>query len=92
MDGYHKNIALCKRNHIPTFNLDVTSTHLICRIVQTSQITNSLPWEQKKKRRKGRQGTKDQVLIAKMIVKDCTSRLTSIDYNKAYNMVPYSWM
>ena len=44
----------------------------------------------KKRRRKGRQGTKDQVLIAKMIVKDCTSRLTSINYNKAYNMVPYS--
>ena len=52
MNGYLKNIALCKRNHIPTFNLDVTNTHLICRIVQTSQITNSLPWEQKKKKKK----------------------------------------
>ena len=50
MNSYLKNIALCKRNHIPTFNLDVTNTHLICRIVQTSQITNSLPWEQKKKK------------------------------------------
>ena len=37
--------------------------------------TNSLPWEQKRYR-KGSQGTKDQLLIDKMIVKDCKRWLT----------------
>ena len=57
--------------------------------------TNSLPWEQKGCR-KGSRGTKDQLLIDKMIVKDCKRRLTSmavawIDYRKTYDMVPHSW-
>ena len=56
--------------------------------------TNILPWEQKGCR-KGSQGTKDQLLIDKMIVKNCKKRLTSlavawIDYRKAYDMVPHS--
>ena len=58
--------------------------------------TNSLPWEQKRCRKRSR-GTKDQLLIDKMIVKDCKRRLTSlavawIDYRKAYDMVPHSWI
>ena len=58
--------------------------------------TNSLPWEQKGCR-KGNRVTKDQLLIDKMIVKDCKKRLTSlaapwIDYHKAYDMVPHSWI
>ena len=58
--------------------------------------TNSLPWEQKRCR-KGTTGTKDQPLIDKMKVKDCKRRLTSlavawIDYRKAYDMVPHSWI
>ena len=58
--------------------------------------TNSLPWEQKGCR-KGSRGTKDQLLIDKMIVKDCKKRLKSlavawIDYRKAYEMVPHSWI
>ena len=58
--------------------------------------TNSLPWEQKGCRKRIR-GTKDQLLIDKMIVKDCKRRLISlaiawIDYRKAYDMVPHSWI
>ena len=58
--------------------------------------SNSLPWEQKRCR-KGSRGTKDQLLIDKIIVKDCKRRLTSlavawIDYRKSYDMVPHSWI
>ena len=57
---------------------------------------NSLPWEQKRCM-KGSRGTKDQLLIDRMIVKDCKRRLTSpavawIDCCKAYYMVPHSWI
>ena len=57
---------------------------------------NILPWEQKGCR-KGSRGTKDQLLIDKMIVKNCKKRLTSlavawIDYRKAYDMVPHIWI
>ena len=58
--------------------------------------TNSLPWEQKGWR-KGSRGTKNHLLIDKMIVKDCKRRLTLlavawIDYRKDYDMVPHSWI
>ena len=54
--------------------------------------TNSLPWEQKGFRR-GSRGTKDQLIIDKMIVEDCKRRLTSmavawIDYRKALRYGP----
>ena len=57
---------------------------------------NILPWEQKGCR-KGSRGTKDQLLMDKMIVKNCKKRLTSlavawIDYHKTYDMVPHSWI
>ena len=57
---------------------------------------NALPWEQKGCR-KGSRDTKDQLLIDKMIVKDCKRWLTSlavawIDYRKAYDVVPHSWI
>jgi len=55
-----------------------------------------LTWEQNGCR-KGSRGTKDQLLIDKMILKNCKTRLTSlavawIDYRKAYDMVPHSWI
>ena len=58
--------------------------------------TNILPWEQKRCR-KGIRGTNYQPLIDKMIVKNCKKRLTAlavawIDYRKAYDMVPHSWI
>ena len=47
--------------------------------------------------RKGSRGTKDQLLIDKVIRKNCRRRLTNlsmawIDYTKAYHMVPHSWI
>ena len=54
------------------------------------------PDEQKGGRRKSR-GTKDQLLIDKMIIRNCKRRLTGlgmawVDYKKAYDMVPHSWI
>ena len=55
-----------------------------------------LPNEQKGCKLESR-GTKDQLLIDKMILKDCKRRHTNlamawIDYRKAYDMVPHSWI
>ena len=55
-----------------------------------------LPDEQQGCRRKSR-GTKDQLLIDKTILKDCRKRHTNlamawIDYKKAYDFVPHSWV
>ena len=53
--------------------------------------------EEHKGCRKGRRGTKDQLLIDKVILKNCRKRhrnvaMAWIDYRKAYDMVPYSWI
>ena len=55
-----------------------------------------LPEEQKGCRRNSR-GTKDQLLIDKVILKNCRRRKTGlemawVDYKKAYDMVPHSWI
>ena len=55
-----------------------------------------LPEEQKCCRRNSRE-TKDQLLIDKAILKDCSKRRTNlammwIDYRKAYDFVPHSWI
>ena len=55
-----------------------------------------LPVEQKGGR-KGSRGTKDQLLIDKMIIRNSKRRQTNlamawIDYKKAYDMVPHSWI
>ena len=55
-----------------------------------------LPQEQKGCRRNSR-GTKDQLMIDKMILRNCRRRYTGlgmawIDYQKAYDMVPHSWL
>ena len=55
-----------------------------------------LPMEQKGCRRKSR-GTKDQLLIDKMILSDCRKQhknlaMAWVDYRKAYDMVPHSWI
>ena len=57
---------------------------------------DKLPVEQKGCKKKSR-GTKDQLLIDKTILQDCRKRHTNlgmawIDYEKAYNMVPHSWI
>ena len=55
-----------------------------------------LPSEQKGCRRNSR-GTKDQLLIDKMIIRNCKRRLTGlgmawIDFRKAFDMVPHTWI
>ena len=55
-----------------------------------------LPDEQKGCRR-GSRGTKDHLLIDKTVLKDCRRRHTYlsmawIDYKKAYDLVPHSWI
>jgi len=57
---------------------------------------NLLPEEQKGCRKNSR-GTKDQLLINRMIIKNCKRRHTGlamgwIDYKKAFDMVPLSWI
>ena len=56
----------------------------------------TLPDEQKGCRRNSR-GTKDQLLIDKMVMRNCKRRQVNlsmvwIDYRKAYDMVPHSWI
>ena len=55
-----------------------------------------LPVEQKGCRRRSR-GTKDQLLIDKSILADCKRKhknlaMARVDYKKAYDMVPHSWI
>ena len=55
-----------------------------------------LPAEQKGCKKRSR-GTKDQLLIDKLVLKDCKRRHTNltmawVDYRKAYDMVPHSWI
>ena len=47
--------------------------------------------------RRNSRGTKDQLLIDKMVLNDCKKRhtklgMTWIDYKKAYDMTPHSWI
>ena len=58
---------------------------------------NGLLADEQKGCRKGSRGTKDQLLVDKAILKNCRRRLTNlsmawIDYKKAYDMVPHSWI
>ena len=60
------------------------------------ESTDKLPNEQKGCRKKSR-GTKDQLLIDKTVLNDCKRRHTNlgmawIDYKKAYDLVPHSWI
>ena len=57
---------------------------------------DALPVEQKGCRRRSR-GTKDQLLIDKMVLTDCKRKHKNlamgwVDYMKANNMVPHSWI
>ena len=74
---------------------------LMTRIIVNSvyeyrKMYNLLLVEQKGCRRNS-QGTKNKLLIDKMVLNDCKKRhtdlgMTWIDYKKAYNMIPYSWI
>ena len=65
-------------------------------IYQHLQEKHLLPDEQKGYRRNSR-GTKDQLMIDKMVLRNCKRRMTNlciawIDYKKAYDLVPHSWI
>ena len=58
--------------------------------------TKTIPQEQKGCRR-GFRGTKDQLLIDKLVMKNSRRRKTNlsmawIDYKKAFDMIPHSWL
>ena len=66
------------------------------KIYQHLEEKSLLPDEQKGCRKNSR-GTKDQLLIDKMILKDAKQgrkrlAMAWIDYKKAYDMVPHSWL
>ena len=65
-------------------------------IYQHLDSNEMMPWEQKGCGR-GSRGTKDQLCIDKGVMKDSKKRKTNlamawIDYKKAYDMVPHSWI
>ncbi|MEO1255298.1 MAG: reverse transcriptase family protein, partial [Bacteroidota bacterium] len=66
------------------------------RLYEYLEETHTIPYQQKGGRRKCR-GTKDQLLIDKMIMKNSKRRKTNlsmawIDYKKAFDMIPHSWL
>ena len=66
------------------------------RLYTYLEETNTIPHEQKGCRRKCR-GTKDQLLIDKLVMKNSKRRKTNlsmawIDYKKAFDMIPHSWL
>ena len=63
---------------------------------QHLQSNRLFPEEQKGCKKESR-GTKDQLMIDKMVLKNYIRRMTNlclswIDYKKAYDMVPHSWL
>ena len=59
--------------------------------------TQDLLPEERKGCRKVSRGTKDQLLIDKAVIRNCKRRKSNlnmawIDFRKAYDMVPHSWM
>ena len=68
--------------------VDKTYDHLL--------MNSILPYEQKGCR-KGARGTKDQLLIDKAVLREVKRfrknvAMAYIDYRKAYDMVPHSWI
>ena len=89
-DGNYRPIACLPT----TFTLltGIIAEHVYGHLDRNGFLRN----EQKGCRRNTR-GTKDQLLIDKMMLKNCRRRHTNlnmawIDYKKAYDMVPHSWI
>ena len=66
------------------------------RLYNYLKETNTIPHQQKGCRRKCR-GTKDQLLINKMVMMNSKRRKNNlsmawIDYKKAFDMIPHSWL
>ena len=98
-----KNIDIGRKvvtNYRPITCLSTTwklLTSIISNAIYDHLSDNGLiPWKQKGCKRKSR-GMKDQLLMDKMIMKYAKRkqrnlRMTWIDYNKAYDSVPHSWI
>ena len=83
-------------NNLSSAYVEITYRYYFRGYVLFHGNENILPEEQKGCRRKSR-GTKDQLLIDKIIPKDCRKRRTIlamawIDYRKTYDFVPHSWI
>ena len=77
-------------------NVEIALGYLADRVYNHLLDNKLLPEEQKVARKKSR-GTKDQLLIEKTILKEVKRlkknlAMSSIDYKKAYGMVPHSWI
>ena len=69
---------------------------ITCLLLMWKLLTGILA-EEKKGCRKNSRGTKDQLVIDKMIIKICMRRLIGlgrawIDFKNAFDRVPHSWM
>lgn len=74
----------------------VMTSVLSDRIYTHLEGQSVMPWEQKGCQRRTR-ATKDQLIVDNGVMKDCKRRKTNltmgwVDYKKAYDMVPHSWL
>ena len=72
-------------------------TSIIAEEVQNHLESNGLMPEEQKGNRRNSRGTKDQLLIDKMLLQNSKKRKTNlnmawIDYKKAFDSVPHSWI
>ena len=94
----NKKAGAIPSNYRPIICLYTTfklMTAIIANAIQ-NHLYNFIPEEQKGNRRNS-QGTKDQLLIDKMILRNTRRRKTNlhvawIDYKKAFDSLPHSWV
>jgi len=72
-------------------------TGIITKRISTHLQEQSLLPAEQKGSHPGSKGCKDQLMISKVIYKDCSRRnknlsITWIDYQKAFDSVPHSWV
>ena len=72
-------------------------TGVIAENMYTFLEMNDVPPNEQKGCRRKTRGTKDRLLIDKLVLRDCKRRHTNlsmawIDYRKACDMVPHSWI
>ena len=92
MDEQKENHPLSQRPH----NWKLFSGVLSEKIYDHLEAEQLFPEEQKGCR-KGSRGTKEHLLVDKMVMRNCKRRKTNlvmawIDNKKAYDMVPHSWI
>ena len=92
MDEQKENHPLSQRPH----NRKLFSGVLSEKIYDHLEAEQLFPEEQKGCR-KGSRGTREHLLVDKMVMRNCKRRKTNlamawIDYKKAYDMVPHSWI